>query len=277
MLGIKFFVQRFLTKRYLSGLPGVVCDLDGSVFATRTDGLHLEFKELAQNLESNVCFVSLCGNYFVKVNNITGLRKIFRYAFSNPKRFSLVHEFANLLRLSSTDLSPQPKAFMVKVGLFGIREILLTEYFKGSLTLQEYLAESLIDRRQATVFDLVCNLFLQSWHKGFTHLDPHLNNIVVFPSAQKVYFVDFEGCKFSESNKELHFGFLFGRFYSFWFRDYISEQGYDNQVLSCLDRVEPSLEFTVFLKWYAFFKSGTVSRRDSEKVFGMLSKSKIGS
>lgn len=203
--------------------------------------------------------------FFIKNNKIKGFSGFFKFIFLNPKRFSLVHEFNNLIFLSGRGVTPIPIALGLRVGFLYITEVLIVSRFVNCITVDEYIKNSPEDCLK--VLDLVSGLFLFSWSMRFTHLDPHPNNIIF--NGGKLLFVDLEGVKLNSDNLELHFGFLFGRFFSYWFNRYIDEEKYDDYVIRILNDQIPSLDLPVYLHYYTEFKSKHFSRTEHENMFDL--------
>ncbi|MGI6408525.1 MAG: lipopolysaccharide kinase InaA family protein [Thiopseudomonas sp.] len=202
---------------------------------------------------------------FVKVNTVSGLRRFVKYLFFKPKRMSLIHEFANLLELEHTGLAPKPLHFELVFGFLKVKEVLIIRLYEDALTVDDYLR--LNSEKTQAVLKKTLNLFLKSWHKGFTHLDPHLRNILIYDG--ELFFVDFEGCKIKTEDAELHFGFLFGRFYKYWFSAYMDEPEYDCHVFTFLEGSGLDLQDERFFVFYTDFKHLRFSRVATNKLFNI--------
>ena len=199
----------------------------------------------------------------IKKNRITGFGKVIKYYLSSQNKFSLIHEYCNLTKISPSKITPKAYAFSISSSFFSIEETLILEYYKNSLTLNVYASYS--DKNIYNAVSLAFDLFLQSWKDGFTHLDPHLDNILIVNGYAK--FIDFEGCKLNTIDKESHFGFLMGRFYEYWYYKYLTEDQYDNLVYSFLSEEKLEINSTLFDKTYKLFKKGKKTRNFVNRYF----------
>lgn len=199
----------------------------------------------------------------IKINRITGFRKVIKYYLSNKNKFSLIHEHYNLTKISPSKITPKVYAFSISGSFFSIEETLILEYYKNSLSLDAYTSYS--DKNVYSAVSLAFDLFVQSWKEGFTHLDPHLDNILIVNGYAK--FIDFEGCKLNTIDKESHFGFLMGRFYDYWYYKYITEEQYDNLVYSFLSEKKLGINSALFDKTYKLFKKGKKTRSFVNRYF----------
>ena len=169
----------------------------------------------------------------------------------------LVDEFGNLAGLAGSELAPRTHGYGCKrvCGLL-LEEYLLVELFDGASTLDAILLRGGV----ADFLPKIFALFDKMLHEGFCHLDPHPGNILVMPGGE-LKFIDFEGCSFDVSDRSFCMGFCLGRFYSFWFGQYMAEADYDRAVYDFFGSMDE-----VFWAVYERFKS-KVSRKVVHRCF----------
>ena len=262
---IYFLWKLFLNKYFPISRIHSYKTSKGVVFTTDNSFCYKDIINRASESSSKGVVALSAEKVFVKNNTVCGLRRYVKYFFFKPKRMSLIHEFTNLLELEHTGLTPKPLHFELVFSFLKVKEVLIIRLYEDALTVDDYLR---LNTEQAQmILKKVLNLFLKSWHKGFTHLDPHLRNILIYDG--KLFFVDFEGCKIKTEDAELHFGFLFGRFYKYWFSAYMDEPEYDCHVFTFLEGSGLDLQDERFFVFYTDFKHLRFSRVATNKLFNI--------
>lgn len=200
----------------------------------------------------------------VKFNEFSRVRDAVKSRLAlNKNKYSLKEEFESLLQLPHVEFLPDVYAYAVCGGFFSKKEKLIINYFEDSITIDK-LAESGAVRPEDIAFNVGC-LFMEAWGMGFAHMDPHPKNILVVDGSYKL--IDFECCKIDPDCKDFYFGFSFGYFYHFWFNKFISEEVYDQIVLSFVVEQNLFLDNNNFYSFYELFKNNKVSRRKRFRAF----------
>lgn len=206
-------------------------------------------------------------NVVVKHNQLKGARRRFfaHFGWQNTLgKYSLSDEYENLKALSHVEFVPKLYAFG-KCNSFPLRkEVLVIEYYEGSLTADEMVLK--YPERKYEIIEQVFELFLKAWNAGFAHMDPNPKNIL-FLNDKDLKFIDFECCCLSIEDKEFYFGFSMGYFFHFWFHKYFRVSEYSNYVYSFLDENLKDIDMMRFALFYEKFKSHSVSRKKRYKCF----------
>lgn len=206
-------------------------------------------------------------NVVVKHNQLKGARRRFfaHFGWQNILgKYSLSDEYENLKALSHIEFVPKLYAFG-KCNSFPLRkEVLVIEYYEGSLTADEMVLK--YPERKYEIIEQVFELFLKAWNAGFAHMDPHPKNIL-FLDENVLKFIDFECCCLYPEDKEFYMGFSMGYFFHFWFNKYFEDKDYTEHVYSFVLRECPELDMKTFGMYYEKFKNDKVSRSLRYKCF----------
>ena len=211
---------------------------------------------------------------FFKESKIKTVGKKIRIACDfNLPDYCLSQEYENLLKTQHTNLTPIPVAIIKQGVVLPKNEMLISEYYPCSKTLDDVLRS---EKNQATTaLRLAIKALVEAVQSGFVHLDSNPGNIL-FSKENEPKLIDLESVHFNPPEPEFCIGLTVGFLYHFWVNKYLDEANFDEIAFDVISRRIRSNE--KFVKAYLYSKLNKIDRKlkktmlDRNKPYELLRK-----